>query len=699
MAPREATPCWRLCASFALLLLTSTLACWLWQLPETPEQLVRLPLLPPLPPTREGARRARAPPPPPLHLAPLPSCAELDAWDDSHFSAEQDWVPMADGAAVEPATLWRWDGEARGHLRNERSGGHLNARPEGYVRGHGNPPQHAGRAAPRAASTELLRTEVELDRYAPRRRECRAGRTVSLKFVKSGYVHVTQDGVIWARMNECSDDPACLFDIEPHANGLISLRSRLTGRLLRMVDSTHPPFRGWGGVTAPAARLKPPRRLRREERRAANALSAAARCPVRPSAAAAPAGWAYNASSFAALVRRSLAPWHGGGLSATAVDVAYWREMFPYENRYERPTLHISIWEGSVYYKWQPPPDDAPSAAGRATPPAASSDRTLLQMLSRLAQIVSLPDVEFVAHTASLPKVAAQNPELVVSPSSDAAHTDIPIPSPSLYTSLLSPRAALGAAAVRGGVCPPLATRTPRLLLLAACDGPPDGHRAPLWRYYAVHRAALLSRALPRLMRVELRGACLAAGEGRLPLEEAWAEKALREMRAELGEPALRVARREAAEGVPRGRVVVNAAALCAADAHACDYQWILQLDGAGPPPRFAQRLAQGFVVFKQESPYYEYFYSLLQPWEHYIPVSDSLHDLPARLIWARDHPAEAHAIAARAQLAVARLHLHDAACFWWQLLSAMAPLQTHEPRHSANGFRLFSEGETARRS
>ena len=126
-------------------------------------------------------------------------------------------------------------------------------------------------------------------------------------------------------------------------------------------------------------------------------------------------------------------------------------------------------------------------------------------------------------------------------------------------------------------------------------------------------------------------------------------------------------------------------------EARACDYRWVLQLEGQGPPRHLARRLAQGFVVFKQESPYTEYFYALLRPWEHYVPVADSLHDLPARVAWARDHGAEAAAIAARAQLALARLHLHDIACFWWQLLSAMAPLQTHQARGVANGFLPFA--------
>ena len=49
--------------------------------------------------------------------------------------------------------------------------------------------------------------------------------------------------------------------------------------------------------------------------------------------------------------------------------------------------------------------------------------------------------------------------------------------------------------------------------------------------------------------------------------------------------------------------------------------------------------------------------------------------------------PVEAEAIARRAQALAARLHAWDAACFWWQLLTGLAPLEAFEPRHGA-GFR-----------
>lgn len=222
------------------LLTFSTLACWLWQHPSNVEQevIARLPHVPldlrRIPASHTSTSLLMRPPSSPMHepLRPLKSnvidsdqrvrqirprprnqeqqgvriqCSQQEVWDDSHFSAEQDWVPMADGKEARAETLWRWVSEGsenRGHLHNEMSGGHLNARPEGYVRCHGNPPRHAHIAAPKASSTELTKFEVEYDRYIEHKRPCRRGHTVAFKFVSSGFVHVTQDGVIWAQIEQ-----------------------------------------------------------------------------------------------------------------------------------------------------------------------------------------------------------------------------------------------------------------------------------------------------------------------------------------------------------------------------------------------------------------------------------------------------------------------------------------------------------------
>ena len=187
------------------------------------------------------------------------SCVALSAWDDSHFSADQDWVLVANGRVKEPATLWRWiaDGSA-GHLRNKGNGGHLNSRPGGFVRGHGSDQR---RPAPQASSSKLIRAEVPFRQYAvAETRSCTwAVAYHSLRFHSTGkFVHVLEDGTLSATMTSCSDDLSCLFSFEGAraGGGWQVVRSVLTGGLLRMVGNAHPAFTGWVGVQGPPARAK-----------------------------------------------------------------------------------------------------------------------------------------------------------------------------------------------------------------------------------------------------------------------------------------------------------------------------------------------------------------------------------------------------------------------------------------------------------
>ena len=469
---------------------------------------------------------------------------------------------------------------------------------------------------------------------------------------------------------ECTDEVECLFDEEAAgASGWFVLRSRLTGRLLRMIDDGHGPFTSWDGIAGRAVR-KSEARLRRERAAATAALGGAARCPLRPGAGA-PAGWSYNGTRHAASLRRALAPWHGGGFSATATDMLFWPEMYPYANRAELPSFHLSFVGGDVWYKWQPAADDdragplAVPAPGAVVPPAASADGELLRMLRRVAALVELPEVEAVAHTAALPKVPVQNPEPILAPATDPLHNDVAVPSPWSWRTIERPPAA----------CAPLATRRSQLLLLARCERPrAGGFLGPVWRHYAPHRTALLAKSLPQL-RVVLPDACTEAmpppSEAQpLALERAWAAKATAELRGELG-------------GTGRAAAVTEEEE----DAIACGHRWVLLLDGAGPPSELLRRMMQGCVVFKEESPLAEHFYAELVPWVHYVPVAANLRDLRTRIEWVAARPAEAEAIARRAQALAARLHAWDAACFWWQLLTALAPLEAFEPRRGA-GFR-----------
>jgi Glycosyl transferase family 90 len=51
-------------------------------------------------------------------------------------------------------------------------------------------------------------------------------------------------------------------------------------------------------------------------------------------------------------------------------------------------------------------------------------------------------------------------------------------------------------------------------------------------------------------------------------------------------------------------------------------------------------------VLFHHETPTKDWFFDLMDPWVHYIPVQTDLGDLRSRYQWAEDHPDKAKQIA-----------------------------------------------------
>ena len=723
------------------------------------------------------------PPPAGKELRP---CVEANAWDNSHFSADRDWVLVVDGRRAGPDTLWRWVPEGGGgHLLNKGSKGHVNSRPGGFVRGHGNRPPW--RPAPRADSTALIRTEVPYGRFAAatETRACAwAPAYYSFKFQKTEtYLHVEADGGLASAMTSCSDEPACLFALEP-VDGMAEwsvVRSVLTGGLLRMVGDEHPVFDGYSGLREVAkAAPKPAEQLAAEQEARARMLDGTARCPVRGSA---PSAWEYNASDYAPLLQRALAPWYDGGVSATALDLAFWHEMYPYANRYERPSLHLSIRNGVLGFRWQPSAPRAGQTAAVASsqgeppaePPADSEDAAYISMVREVMALVRLPDVEWVAHTAPLPKVPGQNLELVLAPATDPAHNDVPAPSPHHFWGSGGGRVSGGGGGGGGGEsgssalpsCPehPSAARRQQLLLQSECRGSVDGYRGPLWRFYAPHRAALLAATPPLLGRIVISApgeACTGPAAEGLALEAAWDAKAAAELRAETraaaattaaaataiaaaggvasaasdkawaspeavagspeavaGSPEAVAGSPEAIAGAPelvtslpqgarsrsrsRSRSVTSLPQGARAGAtrsssssrshlHPCAFAWELILDGQGPPHGLLAALSRGATVLRQASPYEEAFTRLLVPWTHFVPVADNLADLAEKVAWLVTNPQAAAHIASNGQRLARRLHRHELACIWWQLLSALAPLEDFVPRTA--GFQRVRMGD-----
>ncbi|XP_019737951.1 protein O-glucosyltransferase 2 isoform X2 [Hippocampus comes] len=111
-------------------------------------------------------------------------------------------------------------------------------------------------------------------------------------------------------------------------------------------------------------------------------------------------------------------------------------------------------------------------------------------------------------------------------------------------------------------------------------------------------------------------------------------------------------------------------------------YKYQINIDGTVAAYRLPYLLAGDSVVFKQDSGYYEHFYSELIPWEHYIPVRADLGDLLEKIQWARDHDREAKKISlAGQQFARNRLMGDKIFCYYYKLFTEYAKRQVTEPK------------------
>ncbi|CAI9620176.1 unnamed protein product, partial [Staurois parvus] len=92
--------------------------------------------------------------------------------------------------------------------------------------------------------------------------------------------------------------------------------------------------------------------------------------------------------------------------------------------------------------------------------------------------------------------------------------------------------------------------------------------------------------------------------------------------------------------------------------------------------------LAGNSVILKQDSIYYEHFYSELQPWKHYVPFRKDLSDLLEKIKWVKDHDIEAKKIAQAGQeFARNNLMGEHIFCYYFKLFQAYAKLQVSKPK------------------
>ncbi|KAL7854305.1 hypothetical protein AOLI_G00211490 [Acnodon oligacanthus] len=110
-------------------------------------------------------------------------------------------------------------------------------------------------------------------------------------------------------------------------------------------------------------------------------------------------------------------------------------------------------------------------------------------------------------------------------------------------------------------------------------------------------------------------------------------------------------------------------------------YKYQVNVDGTVAAYRFPYLMLGNSLVLKQDSPYYEHFYTHLRPGQHYVPVDRTLSDLIQKITWAKDNDAEAEAIAKAGQ-AVARdvLQPHRLYCYYYTVLKTYAARQRGQP-------------------
>lgn len=115
-------------------------------------------------------------------------------------------------------------------------------------------------------------------------------------------------------------------------------------------------------------------------------------------------------------------------------------------------------------------------------------------------------------------------------------------------------------------------------------------------------------------------------------------------------------------------------------------YRYMLDVEGNSFSDRLRLLLHGNSTVFKQEYEWLDFFTPALQPWQHYVPVAQDLHDLVTQLRWANANEEDAAAIAARGTSFAERfLHVGLAHWYTWELLQAYATLLTAPVRLSPN--------------
>ncbi|XP_053505505.1 protein O-glucosyltransferase 3 [Ictalurus furcatus] len=110
-------------------------------------------------------------------------------------------------------------------------------------------------------------------------------------------------------------------------------------------------------------------------------------------------------------------------------------------------------------------------------------------------------------------------------------------------------------------------------------------------------------------------------------------------------------------------------------------YKYQVNVDGTVAAYRFPYLMLGNSVVMKQDSSYYEHFYTHLRPGRHYLRLKRDLSDLIEKIQWAKENDGEVEAVARAGQALVRELlQPHRLYCYYYMVLKSYADRQVDKP-------------------
>ncbi|CAG2067660.1 unnamed protein product [Timema podura] len=120
---------------------------------------------------------------------------------------------------------------------------------------------------------------------------------------------------------------------------------------------------------------------------------------------------------------------------------------------------------------------------------------------------------------------------------------------------------------------------------------------------------------------------------------------------------------------------------------HHCKYRYLFNYRGVAASFRLKHLFLCGSLVFHVGDEWLEFFYPMLRPWVHYVPVKSSItsHELRELLQFATDYDSEMKDIATRGQHVIHNhLRLDDVMCYWRVLLETYTRLLKFQVRQDS---------------